>query len=318
MPPSEPTPALLANPWRRYLLATRPQFLTVTLAAAAIGLATPMASGTPLSPAKALVSVLFALAAHGGVNVLNDYYDALNGTDARNTERIYPFTGGSRFIQNGVLTPRETLVFGTGLMILVVAAGLWLMRVSNPSLFWIGAAGIFIGWAYSAPPLELNSRGLGEPCVAVGFSLIVIGIDFVQRGAFSPLPVVAAIPYALLVTALLYINQFPDYRADKAAGKAHWVVRLGPGRARWGYPAIAGMAYGFLVAVVVLGTLPVWCLIALATVPLHVAASRSLLRNAVRPGRLVGAIRLTIAAANLSGLLIAAGLLASALIPALG
>lgn len=77
MPPAEPTPALLASPWWRYLLATRPRFLTVTLVAALIGLATPITNGLALAPFKAFISVFFALVAHGGVNVLNDYYDEL-------------------------------------------------------------------------------------------------------------------------------------------------------------------------------------------------------------------------------------------------
>jgi len=308
MPPAEPTPALLTNPWRLYFLALRPQFLTVTLTGAMIGLASSVASGVSLDPVRASVSVCFALVAHGGVNVLNDYYDELNGTDRINTDRVFPFTGGSRFIQNGLLTPRETLLFGTVLMALVVVAGLCLMMVSNPTLVWIGAPGIVIGWAYSAPPLGLNSRGLGELCVAAGFSLIVIGIDFVQRGAFSALPLVAAIPYALLVTAILYVNQFPDYQADKAAGKGHWVVRLGPARASWGYAAITGTAYSFLILQVMLGNLPARCLIALATVPVSAAAGRALLRNAGQPKELVGAIKSTIVAANLNGLLIAGAL----------
>jgi 1,4-dihydroxy-2-naphthoate octaprenyltransferase len=318
MPPAEPTAALLAKPLRRYLLATRPQFLTVTLAAALIGLATPIASGLALDPFKAFISVFFALVAHGGVNVLNDYYDDLNGTDPINTERVYPFTGGSRFIQNGVLTPRETLFFGTALMGFVVLAGLWLMSVTKPGLLWIGAAGMLIGWAYSAPPLKLNSRGLGELCVAAGFSLIVVGTAFVQRGALSALPVIVAIPYSLLVTAILYINQFPDYRADKAAGKDHWVVRLGPERASWGYAAITGFAYVFLVLQVARGNLPAWCLLALSTAPLSVAAGRALVRDAAQPQKLVGAIKSTIVAANLSGLLMAAGLVAPAFLPRLG
>jgi len=69
-----------------------------------------------------------------GINVLNDYYDALNGTDANNTARVFPFTGGGRFIQNGVLTLRETAVSGAALLAVVVLAGLWLMSVSVPSL----------------------------------------------------------------------------------------------------------------------------------------------------------------------------------------
>jgi 1,4-dihydroxy-2-naphthoate octaprenyltransferase len=75
---------------------------------------------------------------------------------------------------------------------------------------------------------------------------------------------------------------------------------------------MTGLAYVFLVIQVVLGNLPAWCLIALATAPLNAAASRALLRDAARPWKLVGAIKLTIAAANLNGLLLAVGLLVSA------
>lgn len=170
----EPTPETLGNPVRRYLPATRLTFLTITLAGCLLGFA--------LAPVHhwglAGLTLLLALLAHAGVNVLNDYYDHLNGTDAANTGRIFPYTGGSHFIQNGVLTPRQTLAWGLALFAAVIAGGLWLMQASGPGLFWIGLAGLFIGWAYSAPPLKLNSRGLGEVCVVAGFLLIVAAVLF--------------------------------------------------------------------------------------------------------------------------------------------
>ena len=310
MPPVEPSLAALSNPALRYFLATRPPFLSVTLFASLIGLATAVFSGVALNPATATITVVFALVAHAGINVLNDYYDALNGTDAINTERVFPFTGGSRFIQNGVLTLNETAAFGAVLLGLVVAAGLWLTAASAPGLIWIGVAGLFIGWTYSAPPLKLNSRGLGEACVWAGFALIAVGTDFVQRGSISSLPVVAVTGYALLVTNILYINQFPDRRADEAAGKHHWVVRLGVERARWGYAAIAAAAYLWVIAAVVVGTLPWLSLVALLPAALSARAARDLLRFASRPRDLATAIQLTIGAASLHGLLLAAALVA--------
>ena len=60
--------------------------------------------------------MLAVMLVHAGMNVLNDYYDEQNGTDRRNTQRLFPFTGGSRFIQNGVLSTGETLVFGAWLL----------------------------------------------------------------------------------------------------------------------------------------------------------------------------------------------------------
>lgn len=305
---AEPTLAALPNPVARYFLATRPPFLGVTLFAALIGLGAASYDQQFHSLAAAIVTVMFALVAHAGINVLNDYYDALNGTDALNTGRIFPYTGGSRFIQNGVLSLAATGRFGALLMAAVVPAGLWLTSASGPGLLWIGLAGLVIGWAYSAPPLKLNSRGLGELCVAAGFALIVIGTDYVQRGMFAPLPVAAAVSYALLVTNILYINQFPDRAADAAAGKHHWVVRLPPAQGRWGYALIALIAYGWLIAAVLAGWLPLTSLIALLSAPLTFAAARDLLRHAEQPSQLAPAIRRTIAAASAHGGLMAAAL----------
>jgi len=312
MQPVEPTLAALPNPVFRYFLATRPAFLSVTLFACLIGLGTAYFEGVVLSPAKGAATLLFALMAHAGINVLNDYYDELNGTDRLNTDRVFPFTGGSRFIQNGVLTAGQTGAFGVGLLAAVIAAGLWLTSESAPGLIWIGAGGLFVGWAYSAPPFALNSRGLGEPCVAVGFALVVVGTDFVQRGAVAALPVLAAVSYALLVMNVLYINQFPDRRADEAAGKRHWVVMLGAGRARWGYVAIGVAAYGFLIAVAAAGLLPKGALIALASAVLTGKAATDLLRFAESPKQLVSAIELTIAAASAHGFLLALALFVAA------
>jgi len=311
MPALEPTLAALPHPFPRYLLATRPAFLTVTVFSALIGLATAYASGLAIRPASAIASVLFGATAHAGINVLNDYYDALNGTDDLNTERIFPFTGGSRFIQNGVLSRRATALFGALLMAVVIAAGLWLTAVSAAGLVWIGALGLFIGWAYSAPPLKLNSRGWGEACVWAGFALIAVGADFVQRGQVSSTALVAATSYALLVTNLLYINQFPDCKADRAAGKHHWVVRLGPARARWGYAAIAVACYGWLIGAVALGALPPLALIALAPALVSAKAAAELLRHAQTPQQLAPGIQMTILAASLHGLLLAAAIAAS-------
>ncbi|HEX5363257.1 MAG TPA: prenyltransferase [Gallionella sp.] len=309
--PLEPTLEVLRNPVARYVAATRPAFLSASLMACCIGLAIARHDGLVINAELAVVTLLFALMAQAGTNVLNDYYDALNGTDAQNVERIFPFTGGSRFIQNGVLTQGQTRNFGFALMAAVAAAGLWLMAHSAAQLFYIGLAGLFIGWAYSATPFKLNSRGWGELCVAAGFLLIAVGTDFVQRREFATAPFIAGLSYALLVTNLLYINQFPDRRADTAAGKLHWVARLEVGQARWGYALIVALAYLWLLAAVALGALPVWALLTLLALPLSIKAARQLLQHAAQPQQLADAIKLTIAAMLAHGALLSLALILS-------
>ena len=306
--PMEPTLAAFQNPLVRYVAATRPAFLSASLMACLIGLATVRHDGFAFDTTLALVTLLFALLAHAGANVLNDYYDALNGTDARNVERIFPFTGGSRFIQNGVLSERQTRNFGLALFAGVALAGLWLMARSAPQLLYIGVAGLFIGWAYSAPPFRLNSRGLGELCIAAAFLLIVVGADFVQRKGFSAAPFKAGLSYALLAANLLYINQFPDRSADRAAGKLHWVARLEVRHARWGYVLIVLLAYAWLLLSVTSGWLPLWSLLALLALPLSIKAARQLWQYAAQPQQLGEAIKLTIGAMMVHGALLSLAL----------
>lgn len=300
--PLEPTPEALANPIKRYLLATRPAFLTIALAGCLLGFATALerAFSWPL----ALLTLFLAIATQAGVNVFNDYYDHLNGSDEANVDRLFPFTGGSRFIQNGVMSPRQTLLYALILFAGVIAGGLWLIATRGAGLFWIGFSGLLIGWAYSAPPLKLNSRGLGEVCVAAGFLLIVAGADFVQRGALSLNPWLIGLPYALLVTNILYINQFPDRAADIQAGKLHWVARLPPATAARGYWLILAAAVLALCWLVASGWLPALALVSLLAVLPALKAGRVLSQHAGEPAKLAPALQMTIVAAHLQPVLL--------------
>ena len=306
--PAEPRPERYRSALARHFAATRPAFLAVTLVACLIGLASAHADGVAIDAWTALPTLLAALAAHAGGNVINDYHDAVSGADDANRGRLFPFTGGSRFIQNGVLGARHTARFGYGLLAAVVPAGLWLAAQAGPGLVLVGAAGLVLGWAYSAPPLQLVHRGCGELVITACWLLVVVGADYVQRGAFAMLPAAAGLSYALLVANLLFINQFPDHDGDAAAGKRTLVVRLGPQVAKWGYLLIAITACAWLIAMVTAHQLPQKTAAAALTVAISFPAARDLLEYATTPAQLAPAIRRTIAATLAHGLLLAAAL----------
>jgi 1,4-dihydroxy-2-naphthoate octaprenyltransferase len=304
----EPLPENFVSPAARLFFATRPAFLSVTLVGVLLGLACAYHDLGRIDPWTALMTLFAALAVHAGVNVVNDYHDSINGTDDANTDRIFPFTGGSRFIQNGVLSRNGTAALGYGLLAGVIPAGLLLMHFSGPGLLWIGLVGLIIGWAYSAPPLALNSRGLGELSAAVGFGCVVVGADYVQRHAWDSTPFAAGSSYALFVTNLLFINQFPDRAADLAVGKLHWVARLPPMHARWGYVLIAGAGGSVSVSGVARECLPPGALLALLALIPAAYAARGLFRYCETPRLLGNAIRATILATVVNGLVVAGAL----------
>jgi 1,4-dihydroxy-2-naphthoate octaprenyltransferase len=293
----------------RWIAAARPGFLVVTLVAAVVGIASSLACGATLRWPEALATVVLALLTHAAVNLHNDWGDALIGSDALNTDRVAPFTGGSRVVQDGIFTPAQLRDAVQVLGMVVIGGGVLLVARSGLGLVLIGLAGLALGWAYSHPRWALMSRGVGELAVAAGWWLVVLGADYVQRRSFSAMPALAGVSLALLIAAVLWIAEFPDARSDAQAGKRTLVVRLGPQEAAWGYLALVLAAHVWLVGWWQALWLPTTAIWAVASALPSLAAAVLLLRHAGEPQRLRPAIVLTLLAAVLHGVLLAAAFL---------
>jgi 1,4-dihydroxy-2-naphthoate polyprenyltransferase len=290
--------------------ATRPGFLVVTAVACGVGIAAALACGCGARSADAVATVVLALLAHAAANVYNDWADDRNGSDAINTERIAPFSGGSRMIQDGLLDAARTRQFAAVLAMLAIGGGIVLAARAGPGLLAIGIGGAAIGWAYSSPRVALMSRGAGELAVAAAWWLVVVGADYVQRQRLHDIAALAGVSYALLIAAILLVNEFPDRRADAAVGKRTVVVRLGTSAAVVLYALIAALAHAWVFAWWWWDWLPSTAWWALGSAPLSLAAAVLLARHAAQPARLRPAIVLTLAAAVLHGLLLTAAFVA--------
>jgi 1,4-dihydroxy-2-naphthoate octaprenyltransferase len=295
-------------PWLTLVQMTRPGFLVITAVACVLGTAVAAACGHGPNAWTALATLLLAVLMHAAANVLNDYHDALNGADEANTQGLFPFTGGARLIQNGHVTTQDTHNLAKALIVFLIPCGLLLAVKTGGGLILLGSVGLLLGWAYSAPPLALMKRGLGEATVALTWGLVVVGADYVQRKHFFVIPAAVAVSFALLVGNILVINGFPDATADALVGKRTLVVRLGARWAAWAYLVFALLAYAWLVVGVWLFIHPEPALWGLASVPLSLWAFLQLHKHANQPALLTSAIVLTIAAAVVHGLTMSAGL----------
>lgn len=295
--------------WRTLVRMTRPGFLVITAVACVLGTSVAALCGHGPDRWKALATLTLAMLMHAAGNVLNDYHDALNGADEANARGLFPFTGGARLIQNGEVTVDDTHQLAKALLIFLIPCGLLLAVKSGGGLMVLGLAGVLLAWSYSAPPLALMKRGMGEFTVALTWGLVVVGADYVQRGQFFVIPAAVAMSYALLVGNILLINGFPDACADAQVGKRTLVVRLGARRAAWLYFGMSLIAYAWLVIGVQLFIHPEPALWGLCAAPLSLWAFALLFKHAEQPHRLKPAIVLTIAAAVLHGLAMSAGFL---------
>lgn len=213
-----------------------------------------------------------------GQNMANDYFDHLSGADEINRE-LTPFSGGSRTIQEGILSARQVLMWSLSLLLIGTLLGLYLTLARGWPVLWLGMAGVFIAVFGNAPPFRLNYVGLGELATAIGSGpLIVLGSYYVQSQRLTEGALWASIPVGLLGAAILWINEFPDCEADRAVDKNTLVVRLGRERAVWGYIVLLAAAYAALVVGMALRVLPFTLLLALLTLPLAYRGIRGVMR----------------------------------------
>jgi 1,4-dihydroxy-2-naphthoate octaprenyltransferase len=195
-----------------------------------------------------LAALFGSIAIQAGTNLANEYFDYTQGVDKADS------VGPAGVILEGKLKPDEVLraamlAFAVG-AILGMYIVIIMLRVGFV-IFAVGLVSVLAAWFYTAKPLSLGYRGLGEPEVFIFMGpIIVIASYYVQARSFAWAPLLVSVPVGFLVTAILHVNNMRDVIQDKERGRITWVVlayRL------WGKPlggtvrgtAILHMSFGF-------------------------------------------------------------------------
>ena len=258
-----PSPTLagpgLAAAARRSFFATRPPFLIASVLPVLVGTAWASAAFHRFDGLLFGLALAATLFAHAATNVYNDVSDDVIGADAGNTDRIYPYTGGSRFIQAGLLSRREMSLLALGLCMAAVLVGAALAFVRGSGVIWLGLGGLGLGLLYSLPGAQLSARGIGEVAVAIGLGVLpVLGAAWLQTGFVDVGTLLLSVPVSCWVAGILIINEVPDVEADRGAHKRTLVVRWGESGARLIYRGLTITALIASFATIAEHALPVW------------------------------------------------------------
>lgn len=283
--------------------------LTASAASVVAGVAAAFNDTGQIDWGRAGLTLVAAVALQACTNIKNDLDDQVNGADDANRTPMLGFTGGSRVLQRGLATRGTLLAAMLALGVLSAAIGLGLALTGRPGVIWFGLGGLAIGFAYTAPPLRLAHRGLGEVAVAMAFGIgIVCGAAYVQTGFLPQTAFAASVPISILVALILFINGFQDAVSDELVLKRTIVVRLGLARAGRFYSLLAVSALVALVAEVAAGWLPTPALLALAGVPFFLRAAAVAQKNYSSPVELVPANASTVVGHLAATLALALGL----------
>jgi len=281
----------------------RAPFLTAAITPVILGTCIAWASTGVFILEVFILTLLAGIFIHIGSNVANDYYDHKSGTDDINVNFVRPFTGGSRMIQRGWMSPREVFVEAIVFFVLGGGIGFYLAYTRGWEILILGIIGVGSGFFYTAPPFRFVSRGFGEVFIGLNFGvLMTLGAYFVQTQALAWEAVIPSIPVAILITAVLYINEFPDFEADKAVGKLTVVVRLGRRRAAKGYAILMMIVYLSIMLPIVLNLTNWYTILGMATIPAAALGTKCALTNYDHSLKLIPAYAATVVNHLLTGL----------------
>jgi 1,4-dihydroxy-2-naphthoate octaprenyltransferase len=233
------------------LRATRAPFWSVSVVPVLVGSTLPFwlrPAGFAWDTGLFVLTLLAVLLMHIGSNLANEFHDHQTAADRKSSHRG-GLSGGSGLIQAGVLPARAFLTGAIACYGVAACIGITLNVLLPGNLVLVlGVLGMLGGYFYTAPPLKLSYRGIGEVVVALLFGVLpVVGAYFVQARTVSWQVVAASLPISFAVVLVLWVNEIVDAESDAAAGKMTMVTRLGT--------RIAGRVVALTLAILVFASL---------------------------------------------------------------
>ena len=226
-----------------FILLGRPLFLVGGIVLHGLGVVIALYDGASLNLAALVWGQIAISAIQWMTHYANDYFD-LEADRANRTPTNW--SGGSRILTDARLAPRVALMTALIFASVAIVAGLILAFNDHTGALTLPliAVALALAWFYSAPPIRLHSRGLGELTTALLVpGLVPLTGYYLQRGQLDLLPLLAIFPLACLQFCMLLSIEFPDEASDRTFHKGTLVVRLGAKRAAKLYMTVLMLAY---------------------------------------------------------------------------
>lgn len=301
---------------KNWLKLVRAPFVSVTVGGITIGSLYPLWKDGIFHWGRFLLALVAGVLLHFATNVANDYFDYLSGTDRENRVAIPPFSGGSRVLLEGKISPGAALAAAILMTLVAAAIGLYLNYIlPGNTLLYIGLIGVFLIYSYNGL-LKLVRFYLGEIAIFLAWGpLMVEGSYFIQTGKLSKELLPISFMLGILTLLILFINEFADEEADRKTGRRMWIHLFGRKNSTYVHLILNIIAFGCLAYSILSGTAPVISALAFLALPLAYSAFLHAKRNVNEPHpKFLPAVIKTINTYNLSFLLLVVSILAASFI----
>ena len=258
-------PAGHMDPVSKWLYLTRAGVLPMTLVSGAIAGLLAVYRGADVSWGWFALSAVGIVGAHMANNLMNDLFDLKVGTDRDNYPRnLY----SPHPVLSGVITRKGLAACALAVNAVCLAIMIVLTVARGWPIVAFALGGFLLSAAYTAPPLRLKKRGLGEPTVLVVWGpLMVGGTYYAATGTIPGAIVLASLPYALLCTTVLMGKHIDKIPWDAPDGTHTLPVIMGEAAARRLTQGMFVVFYASIVALVIARVLPVGSLLVVLSFP---------------------------------------------------
>ncbi len=190
---------------QKWLVAVRPWSFHASTMPVLFGTSLAIIYGqAQLNLVNFLLSLVAMVILHSAANLLSDVFDFKQGLD----REVTPVSGA---IVRGWITPQQALRASALLFASGGLLGLLLVKLTSPLLLYVGILGVVIGLLYTL----LKYHALGDLAVFLNFGILgALGAWIVQAKSFSWLPLLWAVPLAMLVVGILHANNWRDVATD--------------------------------------------------------------------------------------------------------
>ena len=241
---TEPAPTSFATRAKGWFLISRVPFLSVGILPYLLGVSIAAYDGAAIEAAAFWLGLAGVMLIMLATYFNGEYYDTFEDTISTELGRN-PFAGGSGGVVDGLLPAGYARRAGIVAAVLAAVVGLVLAFVvgTGPLTIPMGMFGLIAGFFYSAPPFRWVQRGIGEIFIGVCYGWLPIAIGYYLQQPRLPLVLVwASVPVGITIFNVIFMNEYPDYEGDLAAGKRNLLVRVGRERGVWIYVAAAVLA----------------------------------------------------------------------------
>jgi 1,4-dihydroxy-2-naphthoate octaprenyltransferase len=239
----------------RWLMAARPKTLAAVLCPIALASAMAYKEGS-FQVVVFIFTLITGLGIQISTNYCNDLFDFIKGADTQDRK------GPKRITQSELISVTVMKKICLALLIFTLITGLVLVYFGGAVIALLVALSLILAVAYTAGPLPLAYKGLGDIFVFIFFGPVATLASFyLQTHTITFAAGVAGIALGALSTAILAVNNLRDIEEDGKAGKRTLVVRYGISFGKVEYVTLMLVP---LPAVAVLATIQPWVLVSLA------------------------------------------------------